>query len=763
MQVSKRKILLFFTICIIFNYASAQNLIRGFVVDATNGEPLPVANVIVQGFNKGASTNLDGYFVIDGITPNVYILSITYLGYHPKSEEVIVTNATMRPIKIELYPEAVLLDEVLVEIAEEDQREIRLSPQVSTVPISNMTLKRMPSLGAEQDVLRTLQLVPGVKASSDISSALYVRGGSPDQTLILMDHNPVYNPAHMFGLFSTFNADAVKHLELIKGGFPAEYGGRSGSVLEVITEEGNRKETEGMVNIGIISAKASMQGPLPEKRGSWFLAGRRTYMDPILASLRESQNIDLPDYYFYDGNGKLNWDINDQTTLTLAAYSGKDVLKFEGGPEDSPIKMNLDWGNNTFTSRLRHVLNPRLFFSVGLSYSHYKSEWLVANEGVTLEDAYDEIIDRSLKTDLEYFYGGNHRIKTGVWISRYDFRLDMGNDATRWVDIDEFTHNISYYIQDKWTLHPQWEIKPGLRMYYHEAGDHFKLDPRVALLYRYDDRTRFKLSGGRYTQWINLITFGEGMSNFDIWTPIDESMEPTYTNQVVLGFEHEPWKEVEFTFETYYTDMHNIVEFDYVSTEDSYEAADAYLFGKGYAYGFELMLRKTKGRLTGWAGYSLSWTARKFPDTWKNNGGWYYPKWDRRHDIILVGYYDFNDRWDFSGSWRYNTGQGFTQALGMTQLGAAGIDPDYMPNSGRFPVYGDVNNYRFPADHRLDFTVTYKHRFFGLPARLNLSIYNVYSRRSYWMRYVDTAENPTDIVDVKLLPVLPMFSYEVRF
>lgn len=748
---------------ILFTAAQAQFLIRGFVVGAANGEPLPVANVIIKDSPRGASTNLDGYFVIDDLTPGVYKLNISYLGYHTKQEEVVVTNEIMSPITIELYHDSFTLEEVVVEVAEADEMEIRLSPQVSTVPLNNMTLRRLPSLGAEQDVLRTLQTVPGVKASSDISSAIYVRGGSPDQTLILMDHNPVYNPSHMFGLFSTFNADAVKHIELIKGGFPAEYGGRSGSVLEVITEEGNRKEMEGMVNIGIISAKGSVQGPLPNDKGSYFLAGRRTYMDPILAAMREAYDTDLPDYYFYDYNGKVNWDLSDETTLTVAGYWGSDHLDFEVGPSDSRIHMGLTWGNRTLSARLRHVVSPRMFLSVGAAVSRYRSKWIFENEDVVFEDAYDRLFDYSLKSDLEYFPGSNHKIKTGIWISRYNFTLNMGSPEVTWVDIDDGTFNYSYYFQDKWSLTPQWEIQPGVRMYYHESGDYFMVDPRFAVLYSYDADTRFKLSTGRYSQFIDLITFGEGMSNFDIWAPVDETMDPTYADQIVVGFEHEPRKNLHFTFESYYTDMKNLAAFNSLTIEQSLDGGDAYMFGDGFAYGFEWMLRKTQGRLTGWLGYSLSWTQRKFADTYQNNGMWYYPKWDRRHDFVAVGYYDFNHRWDFSGSWRYNTGQGFSQALGMMNTGFAGVDPGFVWDKGRIPVYGEMNNYRFPADHRLDVTATYKHKFFGLPARLNLSVYNVYNRRSYWMRVVDTSENPTDFKDIKLLPVLPMFSYEVRF
>lgn len=743
--------------------ASAGLIIHGFIVDSSSDEPLPVANVLLEGMGRGATTNLDGYFVVDDLKPGVYRLLVSYLGYEDKIEEVVVTNQPMKPIKIELNPQAVQLQEVIVEAERNRSEEIRLSPQVSTVPLNNMTLRRLPSLAAEQDVLRTLQTIPGVKASSDISSALYVRGGSPDQTLILMDHNPVYNPAHMFGLFSTFNASAVKHLDLMKGGFPAEYGGRSGSVLEIITEEGNRKEFEGDAEIGVVSAKASIQGPLPKDRGSYFFAGRRTYLDPLLTGMRNAYDIDLPDYYFYDGNGKINLDLSNHTTLTTAGYWGLDNLDFEAGPSDSRVKMHMDWGNRTISSRLRHVVSPRLFFSTGLAVSRYESNWYTRNEEVLFEEALDRIVDYSLKTDLEYLYTGSHRFKTGIWISRYDFTLDMGNDATRWVDIDTTAYNYSWYLQDKWTITPQWEILPGVRMTYHSAGEHFRVDPRMSLMYRYDDKTRFKLSGGRYSQWIQLITFGEGFSSFDIWTPIDGSMKPSYTNQIILGFEHEPKKDLEFTFETYYTDMHDIVQFNYVSTEQSAVAADAYIFGEGKAYGFEWMLRKTAGRLSGWIGYSLSFTQRRFPGTYVNDGDWFYPKWDRRHDFIAVGYYELNDKWDLSGSWRYNTGQSYTQPLGIYTLPLAGVDPSYIDNGGRYPVYGEMNNYRYPADHRLDFTATYKHKFFGLPARLNLSVYNVYSRRAYWIRSVDTKENPAEIVDFKLLPVLPLFSYEVRF
>lgn len=743
--------------------AEVRNPIRGFVVDSLNAEPLPLANVIIKGTIRGASTNLDGYFVIERLEPGIYPLQISYLGYHDREVMVEVTDRVMEPLRLGLLPGAVELKEVVVAISEEDEAsEERQSPRVSTVPLTSEVLRALPSLGAEMDVLRTIQTIPGVKASSDINSALYVRGGSPDQTLILMDHNVVYNPSHMFGLFSTFNADAVKHIELIKGGFPAQYGGRSGSVLEVVTNEGNRKETEGMFSLGVISARGALEGPLPNERGSYAVSARRTYMEPILDALRNSMDEDLPDYYFYDANGKINWDLDSKTTLTLAGYTGRDRLTFTMGPSDDRSNLNMGWGNTTFSSRLRRVLSRDLFISGGLSFSDYHSKWGFVDSGINIEDAIDGLRDISLKSDLEYSGLQDHRVKTGLWVSNWKFRYREQVGEMTYVDIDTSTFNYSLYLQDVWRMHPLMEAQPGVRAYYHQAGSHFRVDPRLAFLFHVDANKRIKLALGRYTQWINIITFGDGMSNFDLWIPVDASMKPSYSNQAVLGFEYDPREDLETTLETYYTDMKNIVTFDPLTLE-GHQAADPFLFGKGYAWGVEMMIRKKAGPVAGWLGYSLSWTKRRFPNSLYNNGDWFYPKWDRRHDFVAVVNFDTGPRWDLSAAWRYNTGQGFTQALGIYTLQFPGIDPNCFGSEARTVVQGDLNNYRFPADHRLDGSATYKHHLFKMPARLVLSIYNVYSRRSYWQRTFNTNENPVEINDVKLLPILPLISYEVKF
>ncbi|MBZ0263041.1 TonB-dependent receptor [bacterium] len=765
----KKRLIAVGMIILFITAAFAQQNIRGFVIDATSGEPLPVANVSVKGQPRGASTNLDGFFAIPHLEVGEITLQVSYIGYQSTEVVVQVTDGAMDPIKIELLPESVSLNEVVFEFDSDDtDNEKRQSARVSTIPVDANTLRAMPSLGAEVDVLRALQAMPGVKASSELSSALYVRGGSSDMTLIQMDQSTVYNPSHLFGIFSTFNADAVKHLELMKGGFPAEYGGRSGSVLEVVTNDGNRRETEGVVSVGIVAARGAVEGPLPGGiKGSYAVSGRRTYMDPILSALRKNENFsDLPDYFFYDGNGKVNIDISPKTTLTLGGYMGLDKLDAEVGPSDSKVTIGTYWGNQTLTSRLRHVIGSNSFLTFGVAYSRYRSGFELYNEDVLLNNFKNRFRDTAIRTDYEYYGAANHQIKTGIEARRYSVEVRQYNEDIDYVNIDTTTWNVAHYIQDRWKIGSNFEMIPGLRWYWHQDGDMVRFDPRLAMMYHYDERTRFKLAGGRYHQFIDVMTAGDAASFFDIWVPNDGSLDPVYADQIVFGVEHDPAPGLELTFETYYNKYNDLNTFNML-IERGTDMASAFVKGEGYAYGFEWLLRKKTGRLQGWLGYSLSWTERQFPDTYINNGNPYYPKWDRRHDFVAVSNYQINKKWDFSTSWRYNTGQGYTEAVGYYVNRFPHVDNDFFPNGNSALVYGDKNNYRLPADHRLDLTASYKHKFLKKDAKLILSVYNVYSRRAIWFRNFDNSNLTTDPVvevsDVKLLPIVPLVSYEVRF
>ncbi len=743
------------------DYALAAN-ITGFISDASSGEPLPVASAVIEGGDRGATANLDGYFVINHVPVGSYTLVFSHLGYHSFVQDVQVMEM-MEPLHIELQPARVELKAVEVKVKREEVKDQRKTPTVSAVPLDSRFIRAMPSLGGEMDILRALQRIPGVKASSDISAALHVRGGSPDQTLILMDHNTVYNPTHMFGLFSTFNADAVKYLDLLKGGFPAQYGGRSGSVLEVIMNDGNRKQYQGLVSIGLISGRAALEGPLSigGKKGSFAGSLRRTYIDYVLDAMHDEDG--MPDYYFYDGNGKFNLDLTDRTTLTIAGYWGNDRLNFDFGSEDARLNGYLSWGNRTISTRLRHALGRTSYLAFGGAISRYRSKWSFSNEGVALDRAREVILDYSLTSDYEFLGWRNHRIKTGMWLSYYDTHFKEENEDIVFVDVDTTAYNLALYIQDSWRMNAFCEVKPGVRFYYHNVGDQTAVDPRLAMVYYYDEQLRFKAAVGRYTQWMNVMSGGAEMNTFDIWFPVDDSIEPPYSNQFVLGFEWDRRDGYEFTTETYYTDMHNVTAMRPMVDEGKSEA-EAFVVGEGYAYGFEWMLRRKTGRLTGWLGYSLSWTRRRFPvDSHINEGRWFYPKWDRRHDFVVVLSYRKSRKWEYGASWRYNTGQGFTQGLGVYTSRIAGFDPDKAGNYGRTILNGSKNNYRFPEDHRLDLSVSYNHLFFGRRARLTFSVYNAYSRQSYWIRYFDTSENPVEVVDAKLLPIIPLINYEVRF
>ncbi len=741
--------------------------IRGYVEDVTNAEPLPAASVRVIGTDRGASTNLDGYFAIDYIQPGGYRLLVTMLGYRERQVDAVAYEGVSPPLHIQIAPSAIQLEEVEVTVERDNSELDRTAPVVSKVGLEAELVKVMPSLGGEMDVLRALQTIPGVKAGSDMSAALYVRGGSPDQTLILMDHNVVYNPNHLFGIFSTFNADAVKHIDLMKGAFPAAYGGRSGSVLEIITDEGNRKKTEGLASVGLVSARGAFQGPLsskllPGETGSYAFSARRTYFDPVLDFMRSTYDIDVPDYYFYDANGKVNLDLTPKTTLTMAGYWGTDKLDIDFGAADTRSRMGLSWGNRTLTTRVRHALGRAMFWSVEGSVSRYFSKIGMENENILIVKALDKLDDYSFKSDLEMYGSKNHQIKMGFWISQYKCLFHEEDENIVWVHVDAGTNNYATYLQDRWRISDRFEALPGLRFYYHEAGHHTNLDPRLALVYHVDSKTRVKLGGGRYSQYMNVMTAGDLLSNFDVWFPIDGTMKPSISDQIVTGLEYDAPLDLEFTTEAYYTDMHNVVTMNPV-VDEGQVGSDAFLQGKGKAYGWEVLLRRMSGRWSGWVGYSLSWTKRQFPSPLINNGDWYYPKWDRRHDIIIVGMYQLSRSWEVSGSWRYNTGQGFTQALGVFTQRLEGLDLSDDYSEGRRILNGSMNNYRLPADHRLDLTFTHKHLLFKKNAQLMLSIYNVYSRRPYFMRYFDTSDNPVQIGDVKMLPIIPLVSYEVRF
>ncbi len=735
--------------------------ICGFVVDGSNGEPLPMATVMIANDVLGSTTNLDGYFVIDVNSIAEYPLHVTYLGFKSEHRVVNVTDTLMPPLVIELQPAIINLEEAVILSEREKSSTRRKSPQISTEPLDSKILRLVPSLMGEMDMLRSLQMIPGVKSSSELSSALYIRGGSPDQTLIMMDHNTIYNPTHMFGLFSTFNTDAVKYVNLIKGGFPAEYEGRSGSVLEVITDEGNRKRTEGSFLIGFVSARASLQGPLSNNTGSYAVSFRRTIMDPIIDVMRKTTESDLPDYYFYDFNGKINIDLTPRSTFSFSGYNGHDRLTYEFGAKESGLNARISWGNSTMAGRYRLILGKNLYFSLSGATSQYKSYLSFKNASVTLLEGENRLKDYSIKLDLEFLGSQKHRLKTGMLIKKYDYGVYTESESINYADFNGKSQTLAVYVQDNSWINHKFEIQSGIRGYFNSAGKHQQLDPRFSMVYHYSSELRLKMAIGRYTQLINVATFSELFSNFDVWIPLHKSRQPSYSNQAILGIEYD-FTEFDLTAEIYNTEMKNLTSFDVLALNVK-SPSEAFITGNGRANGIEITARRNNGRFTGLAGYTFALTSRQFTDTYLNVGNAFYPRWDRRHEFALFSSYKLTQFWDFSAAWNYKSGRGYTKEMGYytfvtPRIGYQNVHTDVL--------FGNKNGSRFPVDHRLDVSLVHKHNFHknpNFPAKLSISLYNVYNRRSYWLRYVEVDPNSIEITNAKLLPFTPMISYEVKY
>lgn len=754
----KQIILLFIILIFIpFSWVKAQGTasVNGFITDNETGETLLMANIALTEINRGTSSNTSGYYTITNIPPGRYTLSATYIGYQRFDREIELEAGESFRLDIQMIPESVEMEAIYVE-SEAEQEEQR---NIGTAQVDIEMVKELPSV-LQPDVFRSVQLLPGVKAASDFSSGLYIRGGSPDQTLILLDETTVYNPSHFFGFFSTFNPDAVKDVRLYKGGYPAEYGGRIGSVLTIFNKDGNRNETEGSVSLGLLSSRASIEGPY--SKGSWMLAVRRSTLEPLLAILRQSVD-NVPDkFYFYDVNGKLNFDATQNNRFSLAFYSGNDNV---GIPFQEDAKINLKYGNQTLTAKWRRIINDKLFGSFTATGSRYfnQPEFKIAGTPFKRDN---NIYDLSLKADLEYLPNEHHTIKMGVWGGNLilNFRDRFDNVDTFKERID--SNYLSAFIQDEWRPSDQWIFNGGVRLNSFSEGDYVRLEPRLSAEFRPTSRIRLQAAYGRYNQYLTLIT-NEAFSGFDLWLTSDNGVPPAYGDQYVIGAKTIPYEDYGLDVEIYYRTMHDLFELDpFLNDAAGQDYPDLFRFGDGYAYGVELFFEKKVGRLTGFLGYTYGITRRKFPGfnapvlDDPSKARFYPPKYDRTHDLNISGTYELSSRWTVTSVFSYATGQAYTEPLGRTKFAHLPWD-----NSDRDAfVVGKINASRLPSYHRLDLSLSRKGRFFNLgDAEWQFQVINVYSRRNVWFYNYDFEEEPLEKTEVTLLPILPSISYTVNF
>lgn len=762
--------------------------LSGVVREAGSGELVIGANVaLYEGSYKegssqkpfrGAIANKYGFYSLPSLRAGSYTLVVRRLGFVLFTRSLSLGEASER-IDITLQPNTVRLESVSV------QAERSNSAAVSTVDVSMDFIKQMPALGGERDIFRVLQLMPGVKSVSEISSGLYVRGGSPDQNLVLLDGVTVYNPQHLGGFLSAFNADAVSNVRLIKGAFPAEYGSRLSSVIDMSMKEGSKEKIRGTAGISLLSASALLEGPI-SSNATFMVSGRRMYFDIAAAAIDPGGRL-LPRYNFYDVNAKVNLRLDENNQIFLSGYFGRDILPRLNRLNDATFE--LDWGNATGNFRWSHIFSPSLFSSVSLVYTNYDFRYAAyfseSTGGAKQFETASRIQDIALRGELQWFPIPNHIVKIGVETTRHNFLTDIVSGSSILQGrggIDERADPLQRvvsleaagYIQDEWDITDNLSANLGLRTSYFERGNHFRLEPRASLAYKVTETLTFKAAYAVASQFLHLLQDNSIALPTDTWFPSTDILKPARSAQYVAGVETYLFdREYLLTVEGYYKSMENLYEFREDARFVPGTVAEALMTsGTGEAYGVEFFLNKQLGQLTGWIGYTLSWTTRLFPEL--NGGRPFFPRYDRRHDIVVALSYKLNDRWDFGATWTFASGQGLTVANGITDNSSIPsnltIDPALSRNSSPGTTsltftYGDRNAFRLPDYHRLDLNATYKFPWIGgLPFEFSINLYNVYNRLNPFTAWVEvSSDNKSKIQQLTLLPFVPTIGLRCSF
>ncbi len=731
-------------------YGQEQASLSGFVRDASTGETLILANVIIAGTAEGAATNTAGYYTLTNLSAGTYTIVSSYVGFEDFRQQITLSPGEARRLDIELEPETLQSAEVVITAEREIQEELK---NIGVSQLKTQTIKQLPTI-LEPDVFRSLQLLPGVKAASDYSSGLYIRGGGPDQTLVLLDRTTVYNPSHFFGFFSTFNPDAIKDVRLFKGGYPAEYGGRLGAVLDIYNKDGNRRDTHGGLSVGLLASRAIAEGPYA--KGSWMLAVRRSTLEPLLSVLRQQDVEGIPEnFYFYDVNGKVNFDASANDRLAISVYTGNDRLDI------SPLEdteFNISVGNRTVSGNWTHIFSQRLFSNFTFTSSKYNSapEFLFAG---TVFERKNNVFDTSVKGDFEYIPMAKHTLKTGFWAGNFIMRLKDSFDEQTTLDERIQTAYTSLYLQDTFRPTPQWMVQGGVRANYFSQGEYVRLEPRLSLEYRPSPIIRLQTGYGRYYQFLTLIT-SELFSAFDLWLTTDDGVPPAYGDQFVIGAKTYLGNDFNLDVETYYRTMESLFELDpFLPDAAGVEYSDLFRYGRGYAYGAEFMLEKSRGKLNGFIGYTYGTTRRRFPNV--NEFNYYSPKYDRTHDLSVVLNYRLTRSWRLSSVFTYATGQAYTEPGGRFKM----TDSPFSVNPQDVLV-ARYNGARLPAYHRLDLGLSRRGRFFGLADyEFQLQLINAYGRRNVWFYFFEFKDdNTVKRNDAPQIPVpIPNISLTLNF
>ena len=764
-----------------------RRTISGYIRDAATGETLIGASLAVRGITKGISSNQYGFYSIT-LQQGSYTLVTTFIGYRPSVRQIVLDSDTS--INIDLESGVSLSQEVIVTARKRDNN-VR-SAQMGKVSLPIEQIRSVPQFLGEVDLLKVVQLLPGVRNAGEASAGIYVRGGGADQNLIMLDDAVVYNTGHLFGFFSIFNSDAIKNVSLIKGGMPAQYGGRLSSVLDISMKEGNMQKTQVEGGIGLIASRLSVQGPIKKDKASFIVSARRTYVDALSKPfISKSSQFYGSGYYFYDLNAKVNYKFSDKDRLYLSGYFGRDVFDFVNGRQSLDVK--IPWGNATGTIRWNHVFNRKLFMNTTAVYNDYNFEFNAAQNNFQVKLA-SGIRDLNIKQDVDYYPYANHKLKFGWQYTFHRFKPSVVSGQQDSVIFNPLNAQVKYareyavYLQDDWEINPRLNANVGLRFTgftqvgpnkiyttdidgnrtdstVYAKGKPVKtyagLEPRLTVRYSLNDQSSFKASVTRNLQYIHLVSNAGTTLPTDLWVPSTYKVRPQlswlYSAGYFRNFKNGMY---ETSLELYYKDMQNQIEYKEGYTPNTLDDTEnSFVFGKGWSYGAEILVNKVRGRLTGWVGYTLSWTWRKFPDL--NFGDKYPAKYDRRHDLSVVAIYELNKKWKLSATFVYGSGNAATLPQRF-----------YIVNGVLSQEYSRINQYRLPAYHRLDVSAVLtpkKNEGRKYKTEWVFSIYNAYSRQNPYFIYFDqegSAYNGSLKVQAKqvsIFPIIPSVTWNFKF
>lgn len=780
-----------------FSFSQEKSTLSGYITDATDGETLIGAKVYVPSIGKGAVTNNYGFYSLT-VPKGVYQVEFRMTGMETDTVEIDLSEDVV--LNYELGSKMLNIAEVTVVADAEDNVK---STKIGQLELDIDEIKRLPAFMGEVDVVKTIQLLPGVSSAAEGGQGFYVRGGGPDQNLVLLDEATVYNAAHLFGFFSVFNADAVKGVNLIKGSMPANFGGRMSSVLEVTMNEGNKKKFGVKGGLGAISSRLTVQGPLKKDKGSFVVSGRRTYLDVIMkAAIPKSSPFSGSSYFFYDLNLKMNYSLGKKDKLFLSGYYGKD--KFIFGNENDNFKVEMPWGNGIAALRWNHLFSSKLFMNVTATVTDYQFAFISSQDEFRF-GLQSGIRDFGGKVDFTYFPNTRHKIKYGIDYTYHiftPFSVSAENDDTVFdtgLAQKLYSHESAIYALDEFDLTENFRFNIGLRysMFQHvgpftryikgdisqpdsfinyNKGDIIKfyngLEPRFAFRWLLPDNSSIKAGWSYNYQYVHLTSLSAVSLPTDIWYPTTDLAKPQKGWQASLGyfrnFFENKW---ETSVEVYYKDMRNLIEYKQgvIPSDNANDNTDNLMtFGRGWSYGIEFFIKKKIGKFTGWIGYTLAKTERQFKEL--NDGNVFPAKYDRRHDLSVIGSYSLGKRWVFSASFIYATGNTLTLPTSW-----------YVQDQDLLFNYGQRNSTRMPAYHRLDISAIWYSKEYKtkkdpdtgeeikikkkLKSNIAISVYNVYNRANPYFIYIDSDGNfvngdfDVKVKQVTLFPIIPSITW----